>query len=223
MKSKNAILCISLIFGWTKIADVAAQKSGAVGRTQLTEPVFGITYDSTKVNYEPIPAVLRRTCRGYEVGRFWTFAHFEKEGRAYYVVQGVWPRQDGDSLGRVEEIDGSKCKGEDSTWMLSGFLPSTGYLEHKPLAGLPGLDANRICDQAVLGSCHYLLRSAAEEEVLRALVDDGIKRGIRAWGGDAPFKQAACISSVLKGNPSTPIVQQELERYCRYARPVSVH
>lgn len=218
VRTRIAILFVSVLFAGNSIDKVDGQRSSTSSRTRVSEPIFGITYDYTKVHYEPVPAALRKTCGGFEVGTYWTFAHFEKGGRAYYVVLGVWPDQDGDSLGNAIEIDGSKCTIDESTWMLSGFVPSTGYLQVKNAPELPGLNAKEICDQGALGSCHYLLRSAAEEETLRALVDDAIKRGILAWGGDASFKHVACVPTILKGQKATPIVQQALEQYCSSSR-----
>jgi hypothetical protein len=118
----------------------------------------------------------------------------------------------------VNEIEGSKCKGEDSKWMLSGFVPADGYAESMGATGLPGVGAKRICDKGPLGDCHYMFRSAAEEEIVRALVVDGIKRGIRAWGGEAQFKRAVCAPDILKGQDSTPLVRQALDQFCGVPR-----
>ena len=103
------------------------QQRNASSGNVLTDPVFGITYNYTKVYYEPIPVSVRRDCKGYNDGSFWTFAHFQSDGKNYYVILGVRPNQDGDSIGSAVEVDGPKCQGEDSTWLLSGFVPASGF------------------------------------------------------------------------------------------------
>jgi hypothetical protein len=126
---------------------------------------------------------------------------------------GVGPDQSGDSLGAALEVSDSKCSDGDSLQMLSGFVPSGGYGAGQAPPGLPGEGAKRVCDRP-LGPCHYVLRSAKEETILRDLVKDALVRATRAWGGAGVFKQVACKPSVQAGNSSTPVVQEELARFC---------
>jgi len=214
MKAGHVLLCASMLLAGPIFPRASSQRVGTSPHTRVIDPMFGIPFDYAKEHYEQMPASVRKTCSGFEDGTYWTFAHAEQNGKGYYVVLGVWPEQDGDSLGNVIEIAGSKCTVDDSTWMLSGVAPSSGYSKGEAVLGLPGLNAKKICDQGALGSCHYELRSAAQEQLLRALVDDGIKRGVLAWGGDASFRRVACAPAILKGNTATPIVRDALERYC---------
>lgn len=213
MKTRSIIIALQVL-AVIAIAMGNAQQRSQPRPTRVEDPVFGIHFDYTKIHYEPLPLAVRRACEGYETGSFWTFAHAKKDGKDYYVTLGVRPDQDGDSLGVILEVEGATCDGEDSTWMFSGFVPSSGYGQNKGSAVLPGLGAKSICDQGPLGSCHYLLRSAVEEEIIRALVADGIKRGVQAWGGETPFKQVACVPHVLKGNPALPLVREAIQQYC---------
>jgi hypothetical protein len=180
--------------------------------TQLEDPVFGLSYDYTKVHYDPLPASIGSSCRDLvKGGTYWIFAHTQRKSGDYYVVMGLVPGQSGDSLGVALWVRHSECSDEDSLWMQSGFIPSEGY-SSKPYSGeLPGLNAQQLCDR---GECHYLFRSQEEEAILRDLVRDGISRGLRAWGEDR-FKKTACEASWLKDkNSYTPIVQRELLEFC---------
>jgi len=189
-------------------------------RTQLQDPMFGISYSPSRVHYEPMPMPIRQICPGYEHGTFWVFAHVQRESGDYYVVMGIRPGQDGDSLGAALLIKDSKCYQEDSTRMLSGFVPEKGYGQEASALGLPGLNAPQICEHGPqfpygIGACHYVLRSAEEESVLRGLASDALVRGTRAWGDAAQFKKAVCIPSLEKANSSMPIVRQELTKFCK--------
>jgi hypothetical protein len=177
----------------------------------LEDPVFGLSYDYTKVHYEPVPGSLRQVCPDFKEATFWAFAHVQRKTVDYFIVMGIRPGQDGDSLGAAIAVEGSKCTKEDSTWMLSGLIPKGGYGAQKsettPLPGLKG----EVCNQ---GECYYVIKSAEEEALLRDLVRDGLTRAAKAWGGLEQFKKEACRPATLQGNSNTPVVQLELTNFC---------
>jgi hypothetical protein len=181
-------------------------------RTPLQDPMFGLSYDYTKINYEQFPQSVGRLCRGLvKGGTYWIFAHTQRKSGDYYVVMGVVPKQSGDSLGIALWVRDSECDGEDSLWMQSGFPPAEGYTSIPYSGELPGLDARKDCNR---GDCRYVFRSAEEEAILRDLVRDGISRGVQALGRER-FRKEACQTSELKEtNSSTPIVQKELTEFC---------
>jgi hypothetical protein len=100
---------------------------------------------------------------------------------------------------------------EDSSWMLSGSIPASGYPNPKAVGTLPGLHASESCDQ--VGNCHYELRSPEEEEVLRALVSNAIERGIKAWG-ESRFASRACAPGLMLSNSLDPVLQSALKNFC---------
>lgn len=218
MQLRRPTLVMLILFIQLNCLNVTGQEITRPSRTLVTEPIFGITYDYTKIHYDSIPPRVRKTCAGYEDGSFWTFAHFQKDRKDFYVVLGVQRGQNGDSLGSVNEIDGTRCQAEDSTWMLSGVIPAVAYSNDRTYVQLPGLNAKRVCDQGPLGSCHYVLRSDTEEKIIRGLVSDAIRRGIKAWGGEAQFKKAACVSTAAPDNSTTPIVTRMLGEFCGVPR-----
>ena len=193
----------------------ASGQEAAAGRGQrLQDPMFGLVYESDKVNYDAMPAPIRRICPDFQEGTFWTYAHTQRGPTEYFVVMGVSPDQSGDSLGAALQVRDSKCQGGDSLQMLSAFVPSGGYGAGRTPPGLPGEGAKRVCERIPFGPCHYVLRSAEEESILRELVKDALIRAERAWGGSGLFKQQACKPSHLKEIPYMPIVQEELARFC---------
>lgn len=94
------------------------------------------------------------------------------------MVMGVFPGQTGDSLGVALRIKDSKRYDWDSTQIFSGFVPVGGYNSQSVLnklpSELPGFRAPQICGSVALGPCHYILRSAEEEAILRDLARDAL-------------------------------------------------
>jgi hypothetical protein len=102
----------------------------------------------------------------------------------------------------------------ESNWTRSGVPPAGGYQNTKLTEGLPGMNAPEVCeDRPRYPLCRYVLRSAAEEALLRGLVQDGIERAVRAFGRDQ-FKKKACSSETFSEQSDYPIVQMELRRFC---------
>ena len=193
-------------------AATAEVQASEPGQVTLDDPIFGITYSTSSVNYDQIPPEVKQLCPHFNDGHFWVYAHFRAENGDYYIVMGIRPDQDSDSLGVALWIEGSKCRGIDSNWMLSG-RPKKEYGKAGSLGGLPGLDAPRICPHGPAGDCYYDLQSADNERILRGLTGDAIQRAIKAYGGEAQFKKYACSPSELSESDA-PIVQQELQKFC---------
>jgi hypothetical protein len=97
-----------------------------------------------------------------------------------------------------------------------GAVPREGYQKGKTWDQLPGIGAPRVCDQ--LGDCHYLLRSADEEDILRALTRNGLERSTGAWGNNGEFRTRACNPKVAEAISLSPIELQELTRFCGVVR-----
>jgi hypothetical protein len=212
--SLRAIMTAMALF-LLPVAGIAYRHSGPGRAVWITDPMFGLEFHPSMVKYELMPAKVLRTCGDFLPGRYWIFAHLRKGDTDYFVETGMSPKQEGDIFGGVLAITDSKCQSEDSTWMLSGFVPMNGYPQAAAPVLLPGFGAKSMCGKGPLGDCHYILRSAAEEAILRGLVRDGLARGIRAWGGVARFKREVCRPRVIEANVSQPIVRQELITFCK--------
>jgi hypothetical protein len=212
MRVTASILMGMLLLVFIPGNSASGRQHGVNLRTQLEDPILGLSYSYTKVHYELMQQSVRRVCPTFEQGTFWTLAHTHRESGDYFVVMGVSPGQDGDSLGVALLLKDSKCDAGDSKWMLSGFIPVGGYNPKSDFDGLPGQDAPSVCDQGPSGDCHYMLRSAKEEATLRDLVRDALSRGVKAWSEDE-FRNSACKSSALRAS-TYPVIRQELTKFC---------
>ena len=187
--------------------------------SQMTDPVFGVQFDPVLVRYQATPRAVLSLCHLSRDRVYWTFAHVRKGG-AEYFVEMVIPHEGEDNEGRGDVFGGAvvvssgTCHGEDSKWMLSGLVPVGGYPTPSKPVSLPGLGAPSVCDRGPTGDCHYLLRSAAEEALLRDLVRDALDRGIQAWGSAAAFRKAVCRPKVV-GDDFYPVLNQEVSRFCK--------
>jgi hypothetical protein len=214
------LLLLCLIFVAMSFGKTSAQVDTASRTHQMVmeEPVLGFLFNPSVVKYERIPSRMRDVCPGFCEGRWWVFAHLQTEGADYFIVSGMIPGRTGDIFGSAYWIKGAECRVTESTWLLSGIPPKSGYGEAKSTKDLPGFDAPDTCNQESLEWCHYVLRSEHDENILRGLTRDAIQRGIKAFGGEAEFKKRACSPSLISDISNTPIVQQELQKFCSAAR-----
>ncbi len=185
----------------------------------LEDPVFGIAYRPSIVKFDVMPKRISQLCPGFGNELDWVFAHYKSGSSDYYIVMGVSESQDGDSFGTGVWIDGSRCRMSESKWVFLGTPSSSGFNNKGIADELPGLNAPRVCDSGAGSDCHYLLRSAHEEEILKGLIGDAIQRSIAAYGSGAAFKRKACSSDILRGNAEFPLVAEALRAFC--AKPSS--
>lgn len=217
MQANNQIssVVLALVIAILK-SGANAQMNPKVLNRSINDPVFGISYHEAEARYEPVPVAITRICRSLGHGRFWIYAEVRRRGHQYLVVSGIPERQDGDLLGFALQIDGNHCEAEDSTWMLSGTVPSQGYSGRSESGNLPGLNATETCDK--VGNCRFTLRSREEEDVLRALVQDALERGSKAWGRASRFAERACAPNLMLSNSSAPVLQSVLKTFCQARR-----
>jgi hypothetical protein len=214
MRLRVLIFTFALFVVQINSTNARGQASAQVRQFPLDDPMFGISYMRASVHYEPMPTKLLKLCPDLREGKYWTFAQHQSGASEYFVLLGVHNNQDGDSLGFAVKIEGSNCQESDSLWMLSGVPPKNGYSSETINSQLPGQGAKEICDHKPFGPCYYFLRSPEEEAILRGLIEDGLARAIRAYGGEAQFMKKACVSSLIEGNSSL-LVQQELIKFCK--------
>jgi len=203
--------CMLLIAG---LHSVTAQRSPRP-RTEevwLNEPIFGLTYRTSPIRYEKIPSWINKKCHlgGYELS---DYAHASREGSEYFIVMDSSGQED-DPLGNSIWLKGAVCIADELKWTLSGVPPLRGYRGDQFTEGPPGWKAPEVCENQPTGSfCHYVLRSPAEEAVLRSLVQDGIQRAVKAFG-KSQFRKKECSAEVIAQESDYPIVQQELRKFC---------
>jgi hypothetical protein len=66
----------------------SGQEAGAGRGPRLEDPVFGLVYDTAKVHYDAMPALIRRICPDFEQGTYWTYAHTEIGGGGVFCRDG---------------------------------------------------------------------------------------------------------------------------------------
>lgn len=179
----------------------------------LADPIFGLTFDPASVRYELMPSEMKRVCTDFTDGPYRIFAQVTRGSTAYLVVLGGPAGRDGDLFGAAVAVSGTRCVIDDSNWVLSGYVPASGYTNTNRTRALPGNDAPRICNDGPSGQCHYEFQSLSEETLLRDLGRDALLRATRAWG-DARFRRLVCQAEEVKEMAASPVVQQELTRFC---------
>jgi hypothetical protein len=179
----------------------------------IDDPIFGIPYNPSLVRYDEIPPSLDKKCH-LGGGHTWIYAHVSRDGSDYLIVQSYSSDQGDDSFGNSIWIKGEVCRVEESNWTLSGIPPTTAYRNVQVPEGLPGSGAAKVCENRPQEKyCRYNLRSAAEEAVLRSLVQDGIQRAVKAFGMPQ-FKKKECSAQAVSQQSDYPIIQQELRKFC---------
>lgn len=210
MRSKLVLfVCVALALGLRCTQINAAGQGG-----QFVDPIFGLVFHTAQVAYEVTPEEVVRRCFASDENPYWTFSHVRGDGIDYFVVMAIPKNQSGDVFGTAVVLAGGQCRTEPSNQMLSGFVPAGGYRKPAEPTTLPGLGASPVCDAEPFTHCHYMLRSAAEESLLRAIVRDGLQRGIHARGSEAILRKVLC-QSPNEGNALYPVVEQEVKQFCR--------
>jgi hypothetical protein len=212
------VLCslVGMLLLELQIAGHAWEPANSKAPMPITDPIFGLPFDPAKVKYEPMPVKIRNVCQAFDGGDYWTFGRVKEDETEYFIVLGRSSSQDGDMFGTGLLINNSACREEESKWLLSGFVPSNGYvtnLSREPI--LPGEGAKRVCGNSPFADCHYILRSPAEEMVLRELIRDAIARAGSAWKNAGGFRKQVCSPSYLAEQTQMPVLKNELEKFCK--------
>lgn len=209
---------ISMIWAVTAILLLQGLSSARTSRksAEITDPIFGLLFNPATVKYEPMAQKIRTRCAAFGSGNYWTFAYLRQRETEYFIVVGTSATQDGDMFGTAISINDSGCQEEESAWALSGFVPRNGYPAiSSAKAMLPGDKAKEVCDNPPFGECHYMLRSATEEAILRGLIQDALARAQSAWKGVGGIRKQVCNPGYLQMRSSTPVLRNEVERFCK--------
>ncbi len=182
------------------LAETRADAASAV----FIEPVFGLAVESGKASYLPLAPDVAKRC-SLAGTKYLIFAHIKDKGGDAYIVQDA----DGAS-GVAMRVSAAECTTAEASWTLSGVHQgSYGPAPGSP--ALPGDKADKVCQSGV---CHYVLRSPAEEQMLKALLDDAIAKGQQANGGAAVFRTKACEPAVIRNAEDYPAVRARLGSLC---------
>ena len=176
----------------------------AWAQSAFVEPVFGLLVEPGKAAYLPLAPDIAKRC-SLAGAKYLVFAHIKDAGGDAYIVQDA----DG-GAGVAARATATGCSTVETSWMLSG-VPKAPYGAAQPAPALPGDKADKVCQG---GICHYVLRSAAEEQLLKALLNDAVLKGQLAFKGPAAFKSKACDMSVIRNAEEYPAVRTRLGALC---------
>lgn len=176
----------------------------AWAQSAFIEPVFGLLVEPGKANYLPVAPDIAKKC-GLAGSKYLVFAHVKDAGGDAYILLDV-----DSAAGIAARVAPTGCTTAESSWVLSG-LPKAPYGAAQPAPALPGDKAEKVCQG---GICRYSLRSAAEEQLLKALLNDAVVKGQLAYKGPAAFKAKACELSVIRNAEDYPAVRQRLGTLC---------
>ena len=177
----------------------------AWAQSAFVEPVFGLLVEPGKAAYLPLPPDIAKRC-SLTGAKYLVFAHVkDKDGDAYIVQDS-----DAGAPGVAARVTPAACTTAETSWILSGH-PKAPYGAVQPAPSLPGDKAEKVCQGGV---CHYVVRSAAEDQLLKALLNDAVLKGQAAYKGPAAFKAKACDMSVIRNAEDYPAVRQRLGLLC---------
>jgi len=176
----------------------------AWGQSAFVEPVFGLLVEPGKATYLPLAPDIAKRC-SLTGARYLVFAHVKDTGGDAYILQDA----DG-GAGVAARVSLTGCTTAETSWMLSG-VPKAPYGAVQPAPALPGDKADKVCQG---GICHYVVRSAAEEQLLKALLNDAVLKGQVAFKGPAAFRSKACDMSVIRNAEDYPAVRARLGALC---------
>ena len=176
----------------------------AQAQSAFVEPVFGLLVEPGKAAYPPLTPDVAKRC-SLAGSKYLVFAHIKDAAGDAYILA------DADAgTGTAARVTTGGCTTVESTWMLSG-IAKPPYGAAQPVPSLPGDKAEKVCQGGV---CHYVLRSAAEEQLLKALLNDAVLKGQQAYKGPAAFKAKACEPSVIRNAEDYPAVRARLSMLC---------
>jgi len=194
----------------------------AQAKPPMFDPLFGITYDLKRVQFESAPPVVNRLCGpDMRMRHLFIYAKWIANGTDYYIVSGYavnhpdGPGKDNispDEDGIAVAIHGTKCTTDDAGWVMSGQNDSNEEAKLPPTfpESLPGHGARRVCDRD--GNCHYMVRSREAQAILDGLASDALDRYSKAFGGKQLFLDALSRSA-SHTNLLAPVLRRHVEEY----------
>jgi hypothetical protein len=113
---------------WAMIICLSSAEMWAQSSTLMSDPLFGITYDPQKIQFEKMPSLLTERCprlkRRYVAA--WVYGHFKTTDSEYFLVSGLMESTEDSARGArtvvpeegsglVVALHGSACIVDQST------------------------------------------------------------------------------------------------------------
>jgi hypothetical protein len=219
MRTAGIVLCATVcICSEISLFPQTAQKAENRVPKVLTEPVFGITYDPSKVHFEIVPPPVRYLC-SVTFDHEYVHAHVKSGKTDYYVISGYSLNQDGDSFGYIAMVVGKHCETYDMQSAFLGEPPAQAYGITSTIEQIPGKGAEYVRDfgvSGIMGNYHYIFRSEHEESLVHLLIRDSLDRSSRAFGGRQKYQSKVCTADQLGiwSESSERASRDELQKFC---------
>lgn len=177
------------------LAVMMAQETGvAKPNSAMSDPVFGIGYDPTRVHFEIAPPVISRLCSEAHGREYWVYAHWKGPSAEFFIISN---RESVVSGGAVV-ISGGKCTQGVPPWLL------TGNPEYAPTELRDGRLQPLELDKGI----------AFTPAVLHGLAQDLLRRYTAAFGSKKAFLDAVAKDG-LPPDENLPVLKTEFEKFAR--------
>jgi len=191
-------------------------------------PIFEIGSNPAIAHYDVLPTPIKNICTEAlsSVGQtnpLSLYAYIRGGNSEYFAVWGnTPPGVEDNGFATLLSVHGNQCRASDLEIVLITVPPKDGY--HGTTSSeleLPGPDSPFV---GVPPNRDYVFRSAREEHLTRDFIKDAIRRAVKAYGGNAQFRRAACKPQVEADLSQIAYIipRYELKAYCAAppARPV---
>jgi hypothetical protein len=171
---------------------VAATTAAPQHQRQMTDQLFGVSYDPQKVHFDKMPPELADKCPGlqHRYVAAWIYGHFKTSESEYFLISGLMkfhnekgaptiaPEEDN---GLVVALEGSRCMSDEAGYFLTQTV-NTGK-----------------------GATSVMVPTAVVDGILQ----DAFKRYSVAFGGKQAFLAR------VKRNVALPVVQEQLDVFAK--------
>jgi hypothetical protein len=181
--SERIVLCAL----WLCAATTAAVPQH---QQQMTDQLFGVSYDPQKVHFDKMPAALADKCPGlrHRYVNAWVYGHFKTHESEYFLISGLmeFHRERGGPTIAPEEGDGLIVAVQDSKCLLD----EAGYFLTQTV-------------NTGKGATPIMVPSS----VLTGILRDAFERYSVAFGGKQEFLKR------VRRNGALPVVQEQLNTF----------
>lgn len=162
----------------------------------MTDPLFGISYDRQKIDFETMPRTLVATCPELQ-GRYvaaWVYGHFKMEDSEYFLISGLMESQ-ADEPGGVARTIAPEEEG-----LAVALRGSTCIVDQADYFLSQGINPAKAATPITVS-----------QSVLTGILQDAFKRYVIAFGGKQEFLKHVKPSTVL------PTVREQFEIFAKDA------
>jgi hypothetical protein len=182
--------------------------------------ILGDDHGQLKLIQTPLPLKVKQNCArsGKQVNRDLYYAYYTAEEGDYYAVYD--PKDDDNEYasgyGSLLYVHGATCLESDMEESLSELPPDKDYASTSTTTVMPGMNDTLVSLSSDPGNKYYMIRTAHEEDILRGIIRDLIRRIVKDNGEDAA-KNVLCTVKNMQLGPTINIRALEI----RHGQPIT--